>query len=143
MPSCQSEAGQRPLLQNMEIGLAALGGPQDPRCQRAAKRGLGCAVHAGREPCLELRPCFMEDAAQNIEGLGAEAKSLVPHFCHEILPDRAVFRSFRQHTTLALRSGTAHEKVNCQTVRRVGSDAIERELATPRMREQPPAWTCP
>src|ERR1700754_207894 len=99
----------------MQVGLAAFGSPEDARCQRAAKGGLGSAVHAGREACLELRPCFMKDASQNIESLGAEAKSLVPHFCHEILPDRAVFRSCREHTTLAPASGSAHEKVNCQT----------------------------
>ena len=119
-----------------------LGSPQDPRCQRAAQRGFGCAVHAGREACLELRPCFVKDASQDIEGLGAEAKSLVPHFCHEILPDRAVFRSCRQHTTLALGSGAAHEKVNCQAVRQAVSDAIERQLQ-PFMREHPLTWTCP
>src|SRR5262245_5563290 len=79
----------------------------------------------------------MKDASQNIEGLGAEAKSLVPHFCHEILPDRAVFRSCREHTTLAPASGSAHEKVNCQTVRQIGSGASERASATPLMRERP------
>jgi hypothetical protein len=86
----------------MQVGLAALGSPEDAGSERAAKRGLGGAVHAGREACLELRPCLVEHASQHIQSLRAQAITLLPHFSHKILPDEAVPACCGQHNTFAV-----------------------------------------